>query len=108
MKTPRKIRIGYAVYSVTEDPDMYALTGAAGATGVDEQAIRIAPSLAHATKRQVLLHEVGHAVWNQTLLDRTVSDRQEENVLWAFIPILFQVFRDNPKFVEWLMEKEEG
>ncbi|MDQ3014189.1 MAG: hypothetical protein M3X11_26220, partial [Acidobacteriota bacterium] len=48
-----------------------------------------------------VLHEIFHGLWHQSLLKRK---EREEPVVTTMATGLTQVFRDNPKLLEWIRD----
>lgn len=63
--------------------------------------VKIAPSL----QRTTMLHEVLHAVFDISGLANKYNVIAEEEFIRTLEPILFQVMRDNPKLVQFIMAK---
>ena len=58
-------------------------------------------------KADTLLHEVLHAIWEQTPLRSRESDEQEEVVVALAAPLL-DTLRRNPRLVEYLIGGPHG
>lgn len=96
MNLPRKIRIGYLDYRVTEMP-------AAAVTEGDHDPRKL--EIRIRTKKRprqyalnTLLHEIGHGIfYTQGLQDVPGIDGAEEMIVNIFMNGLSQVLRDNPE-----------
>ena len=66
--------------------------------------IRIANSYKASNQASTLLHEVLHMIFGKTELFKIVPSTLEETVVSNLETGLFQIIRDNPKFVEYIME----
>ena len=105
MKTPTKLKIGYADYAVTEEParSMYKIFGKAN---LDLFEIMLDESMLPPKKATVLLHEVLHCLWEHQGMNQGAWT--EERVVDTLAKGLAMVIRDNPGFVEWLAESLEA
>lgn len=106
MSVPKSVKIGGFLWTIREaqalpsdpNPDPYN-----GECNLDLQLISIDPLLTSQHKRQVLLHEILHAiVWQSGLGDATgwLTDEQAENLVTVLSHSLYQVLRDNPQ-LQW-------
>lgn len=106
MKFPSKVRVGAHVYRLKYDIELrrHELTGLCS---TDPQWISIAPGvMAATTERETVLHELLHAVWNQTALAKKMTPDEQEEAIWQLAPLVLALLRDNPRLVTYLIEKE--
>ncbi len=105
---PKSVQVGPHVYTITYEKGLVSATdGSSGATGADTQSILVDDQLGSTVERETVLHEVLHAVWTQTLLDLTLDDNQEEQVIWSLSPRLLDVIRSNRSLIYWLMSDDQ-
>lgn len=100
MSCPKKLTIGpfrYAVMVPSFLPD------ADGATNYSQRVIAVNGSLSEQSQRETLLHEVLHAVIDQTGF-RNLEKEEEEKLVASLSPPLLSVLRSNPTFVSFLTE----
>ena len=103
MKRPRSLLISPFTWEVEARPGWGEGTGNMGNTLKDSHQIVIDPGLTEQAERDTVLHEVFHAAWSQTPLQRKYTEDQEEEIIWALTPRLLGVLQDNPKFLRWLL-----
>lgn len=96
------MRVGPHVFDVRKARKL-AEAGVVGICGEDSQEVRYDPDIGPSVLRETVLHELLHAVWHQTTLDRLYTDEQEEQVLWTLAPRLLALLRDNPELVMFLV-----
>lgn len=77
-------------------------SGCFGECSTSEQLIRIADNLSPTRLRDILLHEILHAIW---WAYRLADEDKEERTVTTLATGLAQVLRDNPKLREFLSEK---
>ena len=105
----RKLRVGPFTVRIWADRDAESAAAAAGASGAwlgDELKILIDRRSAPLRQLATLLHEAMHGLWEDTPLDKQYTDEQEETIILTLERGLVQVLRDNPWFVDALMEAE--
>lgn len=56
-----------------------------------------------AHQRETVLHESLHTLMDITQM-RSQSKDEQEAIVSALSPLLYMMLRDNPKFVDWLLE----
>ena len=115
MSVPKKIKIGPQSWTVVErlrDADGMLDEGSYGYTLPNSNIIVLDVSLPMSKKRAVMIHELMHAIRLQ--YDPAPKPGKEAEVdEWEhfFIGVwdngLLGVLRDNPRLVEWLVEKDE-
>ncbi len=93
-------------FTVTYEDDLADNSQACGLCGEDKQQIHIDNDLGPTVERETVLHEVMHAIWHQTELDRKFKDSDEEMVAWTLAPRLLALLRDNEELVRWLMSDD--
>ncbi len=80
--------------------------GAAGLCGKDSQEIAIDSNLGPTVEREVVIHELLHAIWSQTFLDDKYPDQEAnskgEAIIDELSPRLLDLIRSNPKLVTYL------
>lgn len=105
MKPPKAVRVGPHVFSVSLLPEL-SNAGAAGLTGTDTQEIHVDAKLGPTVEREVVVHELLHAVWGQTFLTRRFpdngSDSEGEGIICELAPRLLALLRDNPRLLTYL------
>jgi hypothetical protein len=79
--------------------------GTCGLTGEDTQDIAIDDALGRGVERETVLHELIHAMWHQTGLDRKFKDSDEEEVAWSLAPRILALLKHNPDLVSYLVEE---
>lgn len=71
----------------------------------DDSLIEYKPGLSQQEKRDVILHEVMHAV--RFMQGHEYGEDVEENYVRSLATGLISVFDANPKLAEWLINKEK-
>lgn len=83
-------------------PAEEAVTDIAGGVSHEHLTIKMSALAPTTRQKEILLHEVLHAIFN------TTSDRrkrwEEEDVVEMLDAPLLQILRENSAFVEWLTE----
>lgn len=96
MELPKELKIGGFQWTVEEQKDIANESSVFGSTHTQSQKIFIEPGLNIQKRDQTLLHEVMHAIWWQSGLERIFDDRKmEEKVVHAMAMGLYQVLKDN-------------
>jgi len=103
MKSPKKLHIEPFTYSVDKREGWARDTGNSANCISDDQLIIMDPNLSGQGERETLLHEVLHAIWAQTTLNKIHDDEVEEAIVWTLAPRLLGFLKDNPEFVTWLV-----
>lgn len=104
-KRPDSVAVGPHTYDIEWDHDV-AQFSAAGATNNDTLKIMVDQKNALPIQQETLVHELLHAVWNQTSLRTRIPDADTDSPGEAAIqdlaPLLYALLRDNPEVVQWL------
>lgn len=108
MNPPRGVLLGphhYTIRTDAETRELLRAEGKLGDTHPDRHLIRIdLDGRPHTAVADTLLHEVLHAIWNQTPLDATEKlEYHEEVIIQALTPWLLGALRDNPDLVTYLL-----
>lgn len=115
MKLPEKIKVGPRTYQVICNMASWAKVVDSqndasmwGCTKHEELNIYLYPMMSDNLKVETLVHEVSHCVNNVCGLDNELDDDKtkitEEQVVVRTAPIWLQIFRDNPKFMKYVMK----
>lgn len=89
------------MYSIEEWPAREAeLRNSDGECDRTRLVIKIRSDLHPLKKRETLLHEILHAVWNASGVDYVKPG--EEGYVFLISTYMFQVLVDNPNVVAWL------
>lgn len=111
---PGKVVIGPVDWTVIEDADL--IDRSRNRAGDDRWGesdkklveILIDPSLPPSRKREVLMHEVVHAVLYEWHVDKVFPDNFEEEPLVEILGVaLLATIRDNPDLISFLWEEDE-
>lgn len=95
------VQIGPMAYKV-ERTD---LVDASGRCDFDQLVIHINKRLCHGAAREILLHEVLHAIFNATGYDIWIGEGEvTEDAILRLSPLLLDVLRRNPALVKFLMK----
>lgn len=109
MPVPKKVRVAPYEYTVEAHHQLSELAGAAGGCISDSERIVYDPVGGPVVVREVVLHELLHAIWSQTYLKRKFpddgTDSKGEAIIGELAPRLLSLLRDNPKLVAWLTER---
>lgn len=100
MKIPKVIKAVGRSYQVHVEESKDFTGELNGEVNVDKQVIRIASGQGFEGERETLLHEVIHIVEKLFAVDL------EEEQVKVLSNALFNVLRDNPKFVSYLLEEQ--
>jgi len=99
MRMPRSIRVAHRDFEVVAWTKTAAeKDGARGDCREDPPVIRISTGMKPFDRAEVMLHEVFHACWRQLPSDRV----SEEAAVTVLAENFSQVWRDNPKLIEWI------
>jgi hypothetical protein len=107
VKPPRSVKVGATPYSVRYSSRL-SDNGEVGSTTFISQSIELLPGQGPDYERDTLLHEVLHAVvFNTNLrsMEGWREDGREEAIVQALAPVLLQVLRENPRLIDYLLEK---
>lgn len=99
-----RLRIGSFVYRIIETT--HITNNDHGETDNDEKRILINTNYSTQVIRDTLLHEIQHAIYNDTFVfepgTKMDAEVMEERVIRVLTPGLMQVMWDNPILVEFL------
>ena len=102
---PRKIRVGPHTYRIQTGKKAKQHLDDLGLVGQcipAEAVIMVDPDLSGTVAAECLLHEVLHAIYDQTSL-RGGGKSAEEDVVSAISPLIVSVLRDNPSLISLLL-----
>ncbi len=100
-----KIRIGYANYNIVDETKKKL----DGEFAHRKKELRISPHLDSEGKLNTIIHEVLHGVWFHWGLTEAIDGKNsEETAVNALANGLTQVIRDNPDFLNTLVELAEN
>ncbi len=102
---PKKVKVGHKTFTLIEDKGLASIAEVTGVCGADTQEIRIDGDLGPDTRKETVLHELLHGMWNLTLLEKIYTADQSEQVIYALSPVLLQTLQDNPRLVTYLIQK---
>lgn len=117
---PKKLKVGYRTYDIHLDQahiDHEAILlgsakGLFGLTDEDTHRIDLNPSTVPERLREILLHEALHTLTQITGLRMRILTKneelgldREEELCARLAPALLALLRDNPTFVNYLLEK---
>jgi len=106
VRPPKDVVVAPRVYKVVVDGNGHAEdANVDGMTSFDQGRILIKGALTEDPTRDTLLHEILHALIDQTSVKRQLKDMDkdlEEDFVWALTPRLLGLLRDNPELVEYL------
>jgi len=90
-----KLKVGFLTYSIEDfGPKEADLRGVYGTHSPATQIIKVDSNASKERRKEVLLHEILHAVWNQWMAQG--ENMEEEQVVNALAMGLMTVFTDNP------------
>jgi len=97
---PKKIKVGAVDYTVhlLEPKDVAQY----GVCLYEHQRIYLSRNMLHQQASDTLLHEVMHAIWNESGLDH-LPDLNEETVIRTMATWLRTVIVDNPDFAKFVL-----
>ena len=98
MKLPSTVKLGGHTIEVqeTETEDWYGRYHRAGLL------IEIRKDQSPSQKAASLLHELLHAIWGESDLPKKFNENGEEEVVTVFEGGLYDLIRNNPKFIEYI------
>lgn len=105
MKVPGSLLLGAHVYEVRADKDTARLLrdeDSRGDSRPDQLIIRIDADRPHTAVAETLWHEAMHCAWNHTGLNLGLEEDDEEKIVTAISPLLFELLRRNPDLVAYL------
>jgi hypothetical protein len=103
---PDVVRIGSLDFSVSDDAEAHLVaedemsSRLFGMSDKSLQRIQLRPGMAPGFKRQIMLHEIVHLLFDDSGLEMASED--EERICLALQAPLLGVLRDNPDLVAWL------
>jgi hypothetical protein len=97
---PKHVKVGGHTVSVKLCPKIPSF----GQYDPRQNAIRVTTNACDAARATTLLHELLHACWATTGLWAVFKTKDEEAMVRALEPVLFQVLRDNPKLIKYIQE----
>ena len=100
---PETVYVEPYTYEVVQDANWSAQTGNMGNCMNDMQRIIIDSSLTPQSERDTVLHELLHAIWGQTSLQKRDTEDQQEEAIWQLTPRILALLKDNPRLVEYLL-----
>jgi hypothetical protein len=103
IKRPKKIKIGYANYTVVEDDERLKENAAGGMHAPNSSRIYVETEQENDYAKMALLHEVLHGCAHVSSVP--TDDTQEELFVAIISPNLLQALRDNPQLVAYLLQK---
>ena len=94
----KKLKIGFLTYKIVDLPKEESVERAIfGMQNAQTQRIRIDASASVERRREVLLHEIIHAVYDQWMPEQVdLKDMSEETIVNALAIGLTTVFNENP------------
>lgn len=98
MQIPPVIRILGFDWDIKEDKHVAHEGGIFGSTHTFSQTIFLDPAAPQQKKEQTLLHEMMHAIWWQTGLNKRYTKEKEiieEEIIGALAQGLYQILKDN-------------
>jgi hypothetical protein len=100
MLLPATIKVGGFQWTIEESKDVTHEGSVFGTTHHHTQKLIIEPDISVQKKNQTILHEMMHAIWWQSGLDRMFGDlktdrENEERIIHALSMGLYQVLTDN-------------
>lgn len=104
MKMPNQVKVGGHQISIKIAPRS-DIKGSADYRCYTK-AIRVADDMAPSEVGTSVVHEILHAMWHSSGLYQSYKPKTEEDIVKTLEPWLYQVMRDNPKLVRWIMEAE--
>lgn len=107
MSIPRVVKVGPFDYTVDVVANLQDDAESRGITHPRTQSIRIDSQVPAQQRREVLLHEALHAVWDLVDLKTDFPDSEGEpgeRIIQRLAPQLVDLFRRNPRLVAFLTE----
>jgi hypothetical protein len=96
MIIPSQIKIGGFQWTIEQQMDVAREGDIYGSTHHTSQKIFLDPTMPRQKLEQTLLHEIMHAIWWQSGIERGSEDKKlEERVIHALSMGLYQVLQDN-------------
>ena len=98
MSLPKKVKIGGFWWKVKINGDIAEEGRCFGSTHYKTQTLYLDPDTTETHQKQVLLHEILHAIVWQVGLEKRFTDKDiisEENVIGSLSHTLYQVLKEN-------------
>lgn len=114
MSAPRTFRLLTQKFKVEFPAELHVdngdgeIDGVIGACDREANRIGVLASLAPDRARETYLHEVLHAVAGMAGLTQTYGFDKEEDIVKRMAPILLSALRENPRLVEYLLDRRIG
>ena len=104
MKPPRTFRLLSDTWAIRPDVDLDVIGEADGMTLLSRHEIRYNPALGVGRLRQVIIHELEHALWGACGVEvsNVAPGQVEELVCASTAAARGALLRDNPRLVAWL------
>ena len=90
-------------FEIVNDANWSMQTGNMGNCITDIQRIVIDANLSPQSERETVLHELLHAIWAQTSLQKRDTEEQQEEAVWQLAPRLLALLKDNAPLVQYLL-----
>lgn len=104
MSFPSRVQVGHKVFAVRYEVGLTKLADVTGGCMPDTEEVLIDSKLGPATERETILHELMHALWHMTLLEKAIPSAKQEDIIYTLAPGLLLMLRDNPELVDYLLE----
>lgn len=106
-KPPTEVLLGPYTIPVKFDLDAMTAASANGAYMGDLSTVMMAPNNSDDVTRDTLLHELLHAIWNQTVLVKKYNDADADSegelIIAELAPRILELLRRNPDLVRYLL-----
>lgn len=107
-KTPKRVKIGYSEFKIIPRSHHWGKRNKAfGECAPDQAKIQYDSTQKQSELVNTILHETLHGIVYMFDINFK-SQRDEENVVRKMANGLHTVFRDNPQFIEWIMQNSRG
>ena len=115
MKLPIKLKIGPFTYKLVEwHREIAKATRRFGECDSNKQVIRIDTSYGEERTREIIIHEILHALWRvndvpvAVLLKSLSEDDHEEAIVGSLSTGLVLFAQDNPELWKWLSKRKRS
>lgn len=107
-KTPKRLKIGYSEFKIVPRSAHWGVRNKAfGECSPDEAKIQYDSTQKRSELVNTILHEALHGI--VYMFDINFKNmKEEENVVRKMANGLHTVFRDNPQFLEWIIQNSSG
>lgn len=95
MKIPKSVKVGGLVYDIIVNHDVNHESNSWGSIHQQTQRIFIEGGLSSQKNGEVLLHELIHACLYHSGYSSNLPEADEEKIVHALTPSLYQVLKDN-------------